>query len=279
MHLPGAETHYKAGLKFFDEPRFRSDPIGPAIAAFAYGSWTAWLLGHADVARERLNLMWAATDKSNPHEVTFAGHHEASFWAMIREYQRAQEVAARTLELSQKHQFSDAVARSQCKLGEAHAELGRPAEGVALIRLGLAGLNEISSPLRASYFMARMADAQRLEGKLGDALATAENALSMNPEQLAERPEIYRIRGNIRLKLEQPGVAENDFREAIGLALKIGAKAWELRATMSLARLLASQGRRGEARSMLAEIYNWFTEGFDTADLKDSKALLAELAT
>jgi predicted ATPase len=71
--------------------------------------------------------------------------------------------------------------------------------------------------------------------------------------------------------------AEADFREAIALARNMSAKAWELRATMSLARLLAKQGRRDEARAMLAEIYGWFTEGFDTADLKDAKSLLDQL--
>jgi predicted ATPase len=73
--------------------------------------------------------------------------------------------------------------------------------------------------------------------------------------------------------------AERDFRDVIALAQKIRAKAWELRATTSLARLLNEQGRRDEARTMLAEIYNWFTEGFDTADLKDAKALLEEKRT
>lgn len=68
-----------------------------------------------------------------------------------------------------------------------------------------------------------------------------------------------------------------DFREAIALARRMGAKAWELHATMSLARLLDQQGRRGEARTMLAEIYDSFTEGFDTVDLKEAKALLEEL--
>ncbi len=76
---------------------------------------------------------------------------------------------------------------------------------------------------------------------------------------------------------ERSELAEADFREAIALAQSMGAKAWELRATMSLARLIASQGRREEARTMLAEIYNWFTEGFDTADLIDAKALLDQL--
>jgi predicted ATPase len=99
----------------------------------------------------------------------------------------------------------------------------------------------------------------------------------VNPDNLVARPEILKIRGELRLKQGQTEAAEVDFREAIAWAQKMGAKAWELRATMSLARLLASQGRRDAARTMLAEIYNWFTEGLDTADLKDAKALLDEL--
>ena len=82
----------------------------------------------------------------------------------------------------------------------------------------------------------------------------------------------------MRLKVGETELAEADFRGAIALAQKMGAKAWELRATTSLARLLTSQGRRDEARSMLADIYNWFTEGFDTSDLKDARVLLEELA-
>ena len=97
------------------------------------------------------------------------------------------------------------------------------------------------------------------------------------PTNSSHRPETLRLRGELRLKQGQTELAEADFREAIALAQKMGAKAWELRATMSLARLLAKQGRRDEARAMLAEIYGWFTEGFDTADLKDAKALLDEL--
>jgi ATP/maltotriose-dependent transcriptional regulator MalT len=92
---------------------------------------------------------------------------------------------------------------------------------------------------------------------------------------------LHKMRGRqseLQLKKGQAELAERDFRKAIELAQGMSAKSLELRATMSLARLLDKQGHRDEARAMLAEIYNWFTEGFDTSDLKDTKALLDELS-
>jgi predicted ATPase len=93
--------------------------------------------------------------------------------------------------------------------------------------------------------------------------------------------ETHRLRGELLLKQDESNgaQAQSCFERAIDIARKQSAKSWELRATVSLARLLASQGRRHEASTMLGEIYNWFTEGLDTADLKDAKALLDELAT
>lgn len=107
---------------------------------------------------------------------------------------------------------------------------------------------------------------------------TIEWALQFNPDELFNRPETLRLRGELHLESGQPDLAQADFRDSISLARSIDAKAWELRTATSLARLLAKQGHRQQARTMLAEIYNWFTEGFDTADLKDSKALLDELS-
>jgi predicted ATPase len=92
--------------------------------------------------------------------------------------------------------------------------------------------------------------------------------------------ELHRLRGELKLGEKHSNVqtAQHCYREAVEVAQGQGAKSWELRATTSLARLLAKQGRRDEARAMLAEIYGWFTEGFDTADLKEAKALLDELS-
>jgi predicted ATPase len=103
----------------------------------------------------------------------------------------------------------------------------------------------------------------------------------IKPEEPAYRPEAVRVRGELHLQERRTELAEGAFHEALDLAQKMSAKAWELRSTMSLARLLASldrQDRRDEARTMLAEIYNSFTEGFDTPDLKDAKAPLDKLA-
>jgi tetratricopeptide (TPR) repeat protein len=122
-----------------------------------------------------------------------------------------------------------------------------------------------------------LAEAQALDGAVADALRTIDEALRANPQELFLRPEALRVRGELRLRQGDSGLAETDFREAISLAQKMSGKAWELRATASLARLLKQQGKADEARQTLAEIYNWFTEGFDTADLKDAKALLEEL--
>ena len=92
--------------------------------------------------------------------------------------------------------------------------------------------------------------------------------------------EVHRLKGELLLAQDASNAAqaEKSFRTAIEISRKQHAKSWELRATTSLARLLAKQGHRDEARAMLAEIYDWFTEGFDTADLKDAKALLDELS-
>jgi predicted ATPase len=128
-----------------------------------------------------------------------------------------------------------------------------------------------------------LSETQAASGEIGEAIISVEQALQMNPEEVIFHPLALTLRGELRLHSQEAGKAlfetsEQDFRDAIRIAQSISAKSLELRATMSLARLLASQNRRDEARTMLATIYNWFTEGFDTADLKEAKALLDERA-
>ena len=125
-----------------------------------------------------------------------------------------------------------------------------------------------------------LGEAQAKAGHLEQGLATLSEALALVEETGSRHgeAEIHRIQAELLLVQGQDTKAEASLRRAIEVARRQEAKSWELRATTSLARLWQGQGRRDEARRMLAKVYGWFTEGFDTADLKEAKALLEELS-
>jgi tetratricopeptide (TPR) repeat protein len=197
---------------------------------------------------------------------------------MLRDYEQAEASALLAVELSEKHQFSNEAAVARCALGIARAGLGRTTEGIFLIRQGIVGKLKYGHRLEITRELAFLTDAQASAGAITDALETVEQALCANLEEIAYRPEALRLRGGLRLRPGDAKQAEADFRDSIAFAQSMSAKAWELRSTMSLARLLRDSGRRTEAYSALSTIYRWFTEGFDTPDLIDAKALLDELA-
>jgi predicted ATPase len=130
-------------------------------------------------------------------------------------------------------------------------------------------------------FLTLLAEALALAGKIEEALAALDDALAKAAVSGARGwdAEIHRLRGELtgRLPYPDPAKSEDSFRTALAVAREQGTRGYELRAAASLARLWRAQGRRGEARDLLAPVYGLFTEGFDTADLKDAKALLDEL--
>jgi class 3 adenylate cyclase len=135
--LAGTENHFEAGLKFFDDSVFRQNPNGSAIAAFGWASFNAWILGRADVARQRLAMMGAAVNPANPHDLSWSDFLSATLYAFMRENQTAEVLAAGALDLCEKHGFPNDAAASRCVLGQVRAELGRAADGIALIRQGV----------------------------------------------------------------------------------------------------------------------------------------------
>jgi adenylate cyclase len=161
--------------------------------------------------------------------------------------------------------------------GIAQAALGRTAEGIAETLAGIDSYRATGSALGAAAVMVGLVSSYLKAGLTEEAIKAAEEALSAI-EQTGARmseAELYRLKGEALLSTARfEAEARACFETAIMVAREQEAKSWELSATMSLARLLASQGRREDARAMLSEIYNWFAEGFDTADLKDAKALL-----
>jgi tetratricopeptide (TPR) repeat protein len=213
----------------------------------------------------------------NPTELAQSIYFGAVICLLLKETERAEMLAFEALESYEKHQMTQMAELARCYLGLARAELGRPNEGVALIRKGIAGLAAVGT--QHDVYAVYLANAQALAGAINDALETISQVLQPNrPDANIAWPEAFRLRGDLQRNQGRREAAEADFRTALTLSRSMGAKAYELRTTMSLSRLLRDTGRRDEAHSMLAGIYDWFTEGFDTADLKDAKALVDELS-
>jgi predicted ATPase len=160
------------------------------------------------------------------------------------------------------------------------AKQGNPVEGVAKIRAGLAAERASGSEIGYPQFSALLVEALMETGNIGEALAAATTALAVADRTGAAswNSELYRLKGELLLMNNQRVDAEACFRKAIGIAQRQETKSFELRAVMSLARLLETKGERGNARQILGTTYGWFSEGFDTADLKDAKALLDEIS-
>jgi predicted ATPase len=158
---------------------------------------------------------------------------------------------------------------------------GRSNEGLEEIHRALEGRERLGMGSRPST-LAVLVEAHLKMKQPAAGLQALEDAFSrVEPTgQRIYEPELHRLKGELLLVQDASNAAQAEecFRTAIEISRKQKANSWELRATTSLARLLAKQGNRDEARAMLADIYSWFTEGFDTADLKDAKALLDELA-
>lgn len=157
---------------------------------------------------------------------------------------------------------------------------GDVTEGISLLRRGLTGFRAIGSEMWMPQFIAFLATAHQIAGEVGEALALLDDALQV-VERTGERwfaAELNRLKGELLLGRGHAAVAEGLYRQALSIAREQEAKFWELRVAQSLAKLRRDQGSRSEARDLLAPVYAWFTEGFDTPDLKAAKALLDELS-
>jgi predicted ATPase len=162
------------------------------------------------------------------------------------------------------------------------AAQGQWADGVAQIREGLAALRAKESRVLWSWFLVLLAEACGRAGQVEEGLRALDEALEVmqTTEERVYEAEVYRLQGELLLQQStaQQGEAEASFHQALTVARRQEAKSLELRAAASLARLWQQQGKHAEARELLAPIYGWFTEGFDTADLQEARALLEALA-
>jgi predicted ATPase len=165
--------------------------------------------------------------------------------------------------------------------GMLFALIGKASDAVRAINSGICSLRSTGATIAEPFYLSHLATAYSELGQLADAWQCIDDAidkLERSKEKWCEA-EVHRIAGEIALKSPQPDAAkaETFFERALTVARQQQTKSWELRAAMSMARLWRDQGKRDEARELLAPVYGWFTEGFDTIDLKEAKALLDEL--
>jgi tetratricopeptide (TPR) repeat protein len=267
----------RARLSTAESKRFYWEP--PEIF-HAYAGFCRWLLGYPDQALASARQALSTAHASHrDYFMAVAQGYFALVHQLRREWGKGSNILEQAIALSEQRGFPIVVkingALHHIGLDEMRAE----PDGALLADFTTHASGEISvlvvpyileSCARSSARLGRHEDAQRL---LEDAFAASHRG----PRWF--EAELHRTSGELGL-LRSPNtteLAERAFRDAIELARQQSARSLELRATISLARLLRDTGRRDKARSTLAEIYNWFTEGFDTADLKDAKALLDEL--
>jgi predicted ATPase len=190
------------------------------------------------------------------------------------------EVAGALIDLSAEHGFVQDLAAAKILCGWGVASKGQSDEGIAQMLEGLADYAATGAAARRSYYLSLLAEAYGAVGQPDDGLRVLDEALEWS-DRTGERRwdrELARIKGVLLAALSDIAAAEQALHRAIDNARESRTRSLELRAVTSLARLWHHQGKRQEARNLLAPIYNWFTEGFDTPDLKEAKALLNELS-
>ncbi|MCZ6812388.1 MAG: AAA family ATPase, partial [Planctomycetota bacterium] len=286
-NLTVARGHLEQAVALYQPERHRSLTFlygqDVKVAALSMLQWNLWLLGHPDQAlehsQEALDLARAF---SHANTLGYALSVSGIFDSLRRDWQGARRNADSILALTAEHGLPFWTGFARMSLGRALAAQGRVADGIASMKEGLTTFRTQHSGVFMPMYLVWLAEAYGEAGTAEEGLKLldeAEAVMETGGERWYEA-EANRVRGELLLArlARNRAKAEAAFRHAIEVARGHEAKSLELRAATSLARLWGENKKRDEARDLLAPVYGWFTEGFDTTDLKDAKALLDELS-
>ena len=278
--------HREQMIGFYVPERDRSlvqqTGIDTQIANMNHAGWAYWFLGFPDKAKrlskQSINL---ARERGNPFFLSFSLMFAAYSAIYRRDLVVARKLAEETIAVASEHGHPLWLGGGIAAIGWILAEEGNLDEGITQIQSGMGVLKTIGAWLGHTSDLTLFAGINHKAGKRREGLAVIDEILAFVEENggWMEEPEVHRLNGELLL-LERGSETEAEacFRRAIEVAKEQKAKSWELRATMSLCRLLKKQGNREQARRQLSEIYDWFTEGFDTLDLQEAKSLLETLS-
>ena len=280
--------HTEQGTALYDIDQhgshaFRYGGHDPGVCSLVHAALASWMLGYPDQALEKADdSVTLAEQLAHPFSRALA----QTFLGYIHQFRQeavlVEEHAEAAIALCAEQGFPQILGRGNVLRGWAVAARGHAETGIAEIRQGLVIVDPTGTGANRSFFLALLAEAYGHAGQAGEGLSLLAESLDL-VQKSGERTweaEINRLKGELLLvqSAKNTSEAEGCFNQAIDVARRQSAKSPELRAATSLARLWHQQGKTGEASALLAPVYDWFTEGFETADLKDAKVVLRELS-
>jgi predicted ATPase len=277
--------HLRQSLNLYNEAEHRPPKLTPhdvRVTCESFVAWTVLLLGQPDqaLAHSQRALAWAR-ELSQPYTLAFALHVNCVFHQLRGDAAILEERADELVPLATEHGFPHFVGTGTCFRGWATLAMGGSIEeAISRMQWGLATKRATGAEIKVPYYLGLLAEAHRRANRTADGISLLNEALEL-VERTDERwyeAELYRLMAEALITKSDQHDAEGWLRRALRTAQKQDAKLWELRAATSFARLWRDRGKRTDARYLLAPIYGCFTEGFDTRDLKEAAALLAELA-
>jgi len=284
--LSAAHAYLVQGITHYDAQQHRSSLLygghDPGCCCRLYGALTLGVLGYPDQARQQSQEgLRLARELAHPFSLANTLHFAALLHQFHREGQATHEDAEASLRLATEHDIAPWVAGAKILRGWVLALRGQSDTGLAQMREGLAAWEAMGLELYRTYQLVLLAEVYGKAGQADEGLRVLGQARTAvhNTEGRFYEAELSRLQGELTLARSagQQAEAEVCFQHALAVARRQEAKSLELRAAMSLCRLWQQQGKRAEAYELLASIYGWFTEGFDTADLQEAKALLEAL--
>src|SRR5262249_45093204 len=282
-----AHTHFTQGIALYHpQPRhataFRYG-VDAGVACHSFAAVTLWFLGHPDQGlAQSQQAVTLAQQMAHPYSLSFAWNSATTFHQLRREVRFTQEYAEAAISLAQEQGFPHWRAQGAIRRGWVLAHQGRAKEGIKQINQCMMDYRATGAEIARPCYLALLAEAYGIMGQPEAGLTALTEALT-RVETTGERwyePELHRLKGELLLQQNSDNQAEAErcFHYALDIARSQQAKSFELRTATHLAKLWQQQGKRQDAHDLLAPVYNWFTEGFDTAELRDAKALLDELA-
>ncbi len=283
--LVSCREHTEKGLLLYDREkhgklvlRYGQDP---GVTNGLYLGWSLWFLGHADESvRRAQGALSLARALEQPLSIAFALNYLATIHNYRGEYSTALQLAEEATTISSEHRLALWSAMSKIQKGWSLMGMGQLEQG-ELLKEGVTGWQKTGAAAGLTFFLSALIWSLWQAGRLDEALKNIEQmeALVKAKGERFFEAELLRLRGEVTLAsgAGQERVAEDCFRRGLEVARRQQAKSWELRLGTSLANLLEKQGRGGEARQLLQPLYDWFTEGRETADLRTARAVLARL--